>query len=103
MLFRSVSQSRYGSSKQGWFNTSLEPTDNILPILDGILQYVPAPKVEEGNLQMQVTSLDYSSFLGRIAVGKVTRGSLKESQWIGPEVVELVALLFSNKVRGDGV
>lgn len=40
-------------------------------------------KVEEGNLQMQVTSLDYSSFLGRIAVGKVIRGSLKESQWIG--------------------
>ena len=73
----------YGSSKQGWFNTSLEPTDNILPILDGILQYVPAPKIEEGNLQMQVTSLDYSSFLGRIAVGKVTRGSIKESQWIG--------------------
>lgn len=73
----------YGSSKQGWFNTSLEQTDNILPILDGILQYVPAPKVEEGNLQMQITSLDYSSFLGRIAVGKVTRGTINESQWIG--------------------
>ena len=73
----------YGSSKQGWFNTSLEPTDNILLILDGILEYVPEPKIEEGNLQMQITSLDYSSFLGRIAVGKVTRGSIKESQWIG--------------------
>lgn len=73
----------YGSSKQGWFNTSLEPTDNILPLLDGILQYVPEPKVEEGNLQMQITSLDYSSFLGRIAVGKVTRGNVKEGQWIG--------------------
>lgn len=73
----------YGSSKQGWFNTSLEPADSILPLLDGILQYVPEPKVEEGNLQMQITSLDYSSFLGRIAIGKVTRGSVKESQWIG--------------------
>lgn len=73
----------YGSSKQGWFNTSLEQTDNIMPLLDGILQYVPAPKVTEGNLQMQITSLDFSSFLGRIAIGKVTRGELKESQWIG--------------------
>ncbi|KFE99682.1 GTP-binding protein TypA [Chryseobacterium formosense] len=73
----------YGSSKQGWFNTSLEQTDNIMPLLDGILQYVPEPKVTEGNLQMQITSLDFSSFLGRIAIGKVTRGELKESQWIG--------------------
>ncbi|WP_294200824.1 translational GTPase TypA [uncultured Chryseobacterium sp.] len=73
----------YGSSKQGWFNTSLEHTEDILPLLDGILQYVPAPQVTEGNLQMQITSLDFSSFLGRIAIGKVTRGELKESQWIG--------------------
>lgn len=73
----------YGSSKQGWFNTSLEQTDNIFPLLDGILQYVPEPKVTEGNLQMQITSLDFSSFLGRIAIGKVTRGEVKESQWIG--------------------
>jgi GTP-binding protein len=51
----------YGSSKQGWFNTSLEQTDNILPILDGILQYVPAPKVEEGNFKCKLL-LDYSSF-----------------------------------------
>ncbi|UBB90159.1 translational GTPase TypA [Candidatus Kaistella beijingensis] len=73
----------YGSSKQGWFNTTLEPADSIMPLLDGILQYVPEPKVEEGNLQMQITSLDFSSFLGRIAIGKVARGSVKESQWIG--------------------
>ncbi|WP_392436533.1 translational GTPase TypA [Cruoricaptor ignavus] len=73
----------YGSSKQGWFNTSLEPANDITPLLDGILQYVPAPKVEEGSLQMQITSLDYSSFLGRIAIGKITRGSLKEGEWIG--------------------
>ncbi|HAY3533814.1 translational GTPase TypA [Elizabethkingia anophelis] len=73
----------YGSSKQGWFNSSLEQTDSILPLLDGILEYVPEPKVEEGNLQMQIVSLDYSSFLGRIAIGKVVRGSINEGQWIG--------------------
>lgn len=70
----------YGSSKQGWMNTSLERTENITPLLDAILQYVPEPKVDEGTLQMQITSLDYSSFLGRIAVGKVARGSIKEGQ-----------------------
>lgn len=73
----------YGSSKQGWFNTSLEQTDNIFPLLDGILQYVPEPKVSKGTLQMQIVSLDFSSFLGRIAIGKVIRGEIKESQWIG--------------------
>jgi GTP-binding protein len=69
----------YGSSKQGWMNTSLTPTENILPLMDAILEYVPEPKIKEGNLQMQITSLDYSSFLGRIAVGKVTRGAIKEN------------------------
>jgi len=70
----------YGSGKNGWFNDSLTQIDNINPLLDGILKYVPAPKVQEGNLQLQITSLDYSSFLGRIAVGKVSRGSIKEGQ-----------------------
>ncbi len=70
----------YGSSKQGWMNTTLEPTDNIFALLDIILEKVPAPSTPEGNLQMQITSLDYSSFLGRIAVGKVARGTIKENQ-----------------------
>ncbi len=70
----------YGSSKHGWFNTSLEQTEGIEILLDTILEKVPEPKISEGNLQMQITSLDYSSFLGRIAVGKVTRGTLKEGQ-----------------------
>ncbi len=70
----------YGSGKNGWFNDSLTPTEDILPLMDGILKYVPTPKVSEGTLQLQITSLDYSSFLGRIAVGKVTRGSIKENQ-----------------------
>jgi GTP-binding protein len=70
----------YGSGKHGWFNDSLEQIDNINPLLDGIVKYVPPPKVNEGPVQMQITSLDYSSFLGRIAVGKVSRGVLKEGQ-----------------------
>lgn len=70
----------YGSGKNGWFNDSLTQIDNINPLLDGIIKYVPEPKVTEGNLQMQITSLDYSSFLGRIAIGKVARGFIKEGQ-----------------------
>ncbi len=70
----------YGSGKNGWFNDSLTPTDNILPLLDGILKYVPPPTVQEGPLQMQITSLDYSSFLGRIAIGNVSRGAIRENQ-----------------------
>ena len=72
----------YGSSKQGWMNTSNTQTDNIFPLLDAILEFVPEPKVNEGTTQMQITSLDYSSFLGRIAVGKVARGVIREGQQI---------------------
>ncbi|MEO7960250.1 MAG: translational GTPase TypA [Ginsengibacter sp.] len=70
----------YGSSKNGWMNTTLEETDNIFPLLDTILEKVPPPSTLDGTLQMQITSLDYSSFLGRIAVGKVARGIIKENQ-----------------------
>jgi GTP-binding protein len=72
----------YGSGKNGWFNDSLTEIDNIFPLLEGIIKYVPAPKVAEGPLQMQLTSLDYSSFLGRIAIGKVSRGVIKEGQQV---------------------
>ncbi len=72
----------YGSGKKGWFNNSLTPTENIDPLLDGIIQYVPAPKISEGTLQLQITSLDYSSFLGRIAIGKVSRGMIRENQQV---------------------
>ena len=70
----------YGSSKNGWMNTSLTEIDNIFPLLDTIIEKVPAPKVSEGNLQLQITSLDYSSFLGRIAVGRIARGVIKDGQ-----------------------
>jgi GTP-binding protein len=69
----------YGSGKNGWFNDSLTPIDNIFPLLDGIIKYVPPPSTADGPLQMQITSLDYSTFLGRIAIGKVARGVIKEN------------------------
>ena len=72
----------YGSGKNGWFNDSIVQSEDITPLLDGILKYVPEPVKNEGPLQMQITSLDYSSFLGRIAVGKVARGVIKEGQTI---------------------
>lgn len=70
----------YGSGKHGWFNDSLEETADITPLLDGILKLVPPPIAYEGTLQMQITSLDYSAYQGRIAVGKVNRGTIRENQ-----------------------
>lgn len=72
-------QTIYGSSKQGWMNTTwLEETDNIFPLLDAIIKYIPEAPIPEGPLQMQITSLDYSSYVGRIAIGRVSRGEVKE-------------------------
>ncbi|WP_276498111.1 translational GTPase TypA [Pontibacter litorisediminis] len=69
----------YGSSKQGWMSTDwTQPTDNITPLLDAIIDVIPAAPFREGSPQMQITSLDYSSFVGRIAIGRVHRGTLKE-------------------------
>ncbi len=70
----------YGSGKNGWFNDSLTQSEDITPLLDGIIKYVPEPKISTGHLQMQITSLDYSNFLGRVAIGKVARGVIKEGQ-----------------------
>jgi GTP-binding protein len=87
----------YGSAKQGWYNTSLTQTEDITPLLDAVLQYVPAPAVSEGPVQMQITSLDYSSFLGRIAVGRVARGVLKEGQNI--QLCKLDGSMVRGKVK----
>ncbi len=71
----------YGSSKQGWMGPDWKtPTEDVSYLLDVILEHVPAPKMVEGTLQMRITSLDYSSFQGRIAVGRITRGSIKPGQ-----------------------
>jgi GTP-binding protein len=73
----------YGSAKQGWMSTDWQkPTDNVLPLLDAILENIPAPEMVEGPTQMLITSLEYSSFVGRIAVGRVHRGSIKAGQEI---------------------
>jgi GTP-binding protein len=70
----------YGSGKNGWFNDTLTPREDIIPLMDGIIKHVPPAKTTPGPLQMQITSLDYSSFLGRIAIGKVARGVIRENQ-----------------------
>ena len=71
----------FGSAKQGWMSDDWQkPTDNVYPLLDAIIQYIPAPKALEGPSQMLITSLEYSSFVGRIAVGRVHRGSIRQGQ-----------------------
>ena len=71
----------YGSAKNGWMSADYnKPTDNITYLLDKIVEVIPAPKVIEGTPQMLITSLDYSSYTGRIAVGRVHRGVLAEGQ-----------------------
>ena len=70
----------YGSSKQGWMSTDFNNiTEDITPLLDAVLEYIPEPVENPGTLQMQITSLDYSSFVGRIAIGRVARGTIKEN------------------------
>ena len=69
----------YGSAKQGWMSDDWKKqADSIHPLLDAIIEHIPAPKVLKGEPQMQITSLDYSNYVGRIAVGKVHRGELRE-------------------------
>jgi len=73
----------YGSAKQGWM--SLDPkerTDSVEPLLDAIVRHVPAPKVTEGNTQLLITSIDYSPYVGRIAIGKLHRGQLRANDTI---------------------
>ena len=73
----------YGSAKQGWMSTDFnKPTDNITAVLDAIIEYIPEPEVIEGDTQMLITSLDFSSYVGRIAIGRVHRGELREGQEI---------------------
>ena len=74
----------YGSSKQGWFGEDWQkPTGNILPLLDKIVEVIPPAPFNEGVPAMQITSLDFSSFTGRIAIGRVWQGTLKEGAQLG--------------------
>ena len=71
----------YGSAKQGWMGADWNtPTDDISYLMDLIIEHIPAPRVSEGNTQMMLSSLDYSSYLGRIAVGRLNRGTLQAGQ-----------------------
>ena len=71
----------YGSAKNNWMSEDWKnPAETIEPLLDMVLKHVPTPKVPEGNLQMLITSLDFSSYTGRIAIGRLQRGSLKTNQ-----------------------
>lgn len=73
----------FGSAKNGWMSTDWEkPTDNILPLLDTIIEHIPAPVTHEGDAQMLITSLDFSNYVGRIAIGRVHRGTLREGMEI---------------------
>lgn len=70
----------YGSAKEGWMSEDWKsPTENLEPLMKMIVSEVPVPNVEEGSLQMLVTSLDFSSYTGRIAIGRLQRGTLKEN------------------------
>ncbi|MDZ4205531.1 MAG: translational GTPase TypA [Bacteroidales bacterium] len=80
----------YGSSKEGWMADDWhEPTQDVSYLLDTILQHIPAPEQLPGTLQMQINSLDYSSYIGRIAVGRILRGSIKAGMQV-------------SLVKGDG-
>lgn len=71
----------YGSAKQGWMSTDWkEPKEDIFALLDAIIEYIPEPQMLEGTPQMLITSLDFSKYVGRIAVGRVHRGELREGQ-----------------------
>ena len=71
----------YGSAKNGWMSDDItKPSDNIEPLLNAIIKNIPAPAINKGTLQMQITSLDYSPYVGRIAIGRVFRGELEEGQ-----------------------
>jgi len=71
----------YGSAKQGWMSEDFtKPTDNVNIIFDTIISEIPCPKIDFGNLQLQITSLDFSSYTGRIAVGRIQRGTIEENQ-----------------------
>ena len=73
----------YGSAKQGWMDVDYKQHGNdITPLLDAILEEIPAPEMKEGTPQMLISSLEYSPYVGRIAVGRITRGELKTGQMI---------------------
>ena len=73
----------YGSAKNGWMSTDWKnETTDITPLLEGILEFIPEPKIDQGLTQMMITSLEYSAYIGRVAIGRVQRGVVKPGQQI---------------------
>jgi GTP-binding protein len=104
----------YGSAKEEWFSDDWKnKTSDITPLLDAILEHIPAYKVPEGNTQMLITSLDYSNYTGRIAIGRLKRGTLKEGMTVSlikrdgksskVKIKELYSFVGLGKVRVEEV
>src|SRR5690349_10409808 len=73
----------YGSAKQGWMSSDWrKPTEDITALLEGVIEFIPEPKVDVGLTQMMITSLEYSAYIGRVAIGRVQRGSVKPGQQV---------------------
>ncbi|MFP5439648.1 MAG: translational GTPase TypA [Bacteroidia bacterium] len=88
----------YGSAKQNWMSEDFRnKTENIEPLLDMVLAHIPEPKVSEGTPQLLITSLDFSSFTGRIAIGRLQRGTLKEGQNIS--LVKRDGKIIKSKIK----
>lgn len=88
----------YGSAKNNWMSTDWNnQTDNIEPLLDMVIEHIPAPTIEQGSEQMLITSLDYSSFTGRIAIGRLQRGELKEGQTVS--LVKRDGKIIKSKIK----
>src|SRR5690625_7809869 len=76
----------YGSARDGWMSHDWEkPTTDMTALLDMVLTTIPAPSTEPGSLQLQITSIDYSEYIGRIAIGRVHRGTRSEERRVGKE------------------
>lgn len=89
----------YGSAKQGWMSTDWrKPTTDITALLDAIVEHIPAPTVSEGTTQMLITSLDYSNYIGRIAIGRLQRGTLKANQPV--TLVKKDGTLERSRIKG---
>lgn len=89
----------YGSAKQGWMSDDWrKPTTDITPLLDAVVQHIPEPKVEEGTPQLMITSLDYSQYIGRIAIGRLHRGTLRDGMNVS--LVKRDGTVQKSKIRG---
>jgi GTP-binding protein len=73
----------YGSAKQGWMSPDWKkPTEDITPLIEGVIEHIPEPKIDVGPTQMMITSLEYSAYIGRVAIGRVQRGTVKPGQQV---------------------